>query len=541
MRGSATLLLGFLLLTALLVVVNITRPLLPIDETRYLTVAWEFFHRGEWVLPTLNYAPYSHKPPMLFWLIDIFWQLGGSTNIWLARLVTLIGSFGSLALSFLIARTLWPDDKSKADIAILMMLATPFFLIYSTLIMFDTLLSVAVLLGLLSTLKAYTTGRRAWWLLTGVALGLGVLIKGPVILVHLLPVILLYPVWQSTRRIPFSEWSLGIIFATFIGVAIGLSWAIPAAAQGGPDYAKMIFWGQSAGRMVQSFDHARPFWFYIALLPALMLPWIYMPALWRRGLRPEQTRTWQTRFLLCWLLPPFIIFMMISGKQVHYLMPLVPAVFLLLAHIIVSRKLFTNLTQLRLYIWVLLPAIALALAFLSAEIFADLFTHRTISNAIIQLRETDPLPMVAALLATLALSILVYLLRHRLEPVKTLQLTATSMVIMIAGLHGSISPVLKDYYDLAPAGEALSNSAALGTPIAMAEKWEGELGYLARLTKPITIINANDITEWLKKNRNGIVIIRHKDDNPLSQYNVIYTHTYRSPHKKLSLIVRKTP
>ena len=51
--------------------------------------------------------------------------------------------------------------------------------------------------------------------------------------------------------------------------AIGLGWALPAAAAGGEDYANHILWGQTAGRVVESFAHRRPFWWYLPLLPLL--------------------------------------------------------------------------------------------------------------------------------------------------------------------------------------------------------------------------------------------------------------------------------
>ncbi|VAW74626.1 Polymyxin resistance protein ArnT, undecaprenyl phosphate-alpha-L-Ara4N transferase; Melittin resistance protein PqaB, partial [hydrothermal vent metagenome] len=43
------------------------RPLLPVDETRYLSVAWEMWSRGDFLVPYLNGEAYSHKPPLLFW------------------------------------------------------------------------------------------------------------------------------------------------------------------------------------------------------------------------------------------------------------------------------------------------------------------------------------------------------------------------------------------------------------------------------------------------------------------------------------------
>ena len=54
-----------------------TRPPLPVDETRYLAVAWDMWLDGNFLVPHLNFEPYSHKPPLLFWLINLGWGLFG--------------------------------------------------------------------------------------------------------------------------------------------------------------------------------------------------------------------------------------------------------------------------------------------------------------------------------------------------------------------------------------------------------------------------------------------------------------------------------
>ena len=55
----------------------LTRPLLPVDETRYLAVAWEMWLGGDYLVPHLNGETYSHKPPLLFWLINLGWGVFG--------------------------------------------------------------------------------------------------------------------------------------------------------------------------------------------------------------------------------------------------------------------------------------------------------------------------------------------------------------------------------------------------------------------------------------------------------------------------------
>jgi hypothetical protein len=64
------------------------RSVLPIDETRYLAVAWEIWSRGNFVLPTLNGEAYSHKPPLLYWIIHAGWAAFG-VNEWWPHLVAL--------------------------------------------------------------------------------------------------------------------------------------------------------------------------------------------------------------------------------------------------------------------------------------------------------------------------------------------------------------------------------------------------------------------------------------------------------------------
>ncbi|MDA0369371.1 MAG: glycosyltransferase family 39 protein, partial [Proteobacteria bacterium] len=64
----------------------IFRPLLPLDETRYLAVAWEMWRSGDLLVPELNGAFYSHKPPLLFWFINAGWRVFGPSEIW-GRLV----------------------------------------------------------------------------------------------------------------------------------------------------------------------------------------------------------------------------------------------------------------------------------------------------------------------------------------------------------------------------------------------------------------------------------------------------------------------
>ena len=61
--------------TVLVAVAVSFRPILPVDETRYISVAWEMWFGENFVVPHLNGTPYSHKPPLLF-LAHPYWLEG---------------------------------------------------------------------------------------------------------------------------------------------------------------------------------------------------------------------------------------------------------------------------------------------------------------------------------------------------------------------------------------------------------------------------------------------------------------------------------
>ena len=327
-RAFLALALALWFLTAIVLINSL--PLLPVDETRYATVAWEMRESGNWLLPTLNGEPYSHKPPLLFWLVNMAWLIGG-TEVEVARIVPILISIAVLSATYVLAYYLFPDRSSAPAIAVMLTLG-PAFLVYGALVMFDQLLTLCVLLGLLTLWRVALAPSWWRWGLFGVALGLGLLAKGPVILLHLLPPAMLVYFWAPHAAVPMGRWFAGIGFAVLIGAGIILAWAIPAALTGGPEFSRMIFWEQSAGRMVKAFDHRHPPWFYIPVLLVFLLPILFWPVVWR-GVEVAKQRPVPSsvRFLLSWIVPSIAAFVVISGKQPHYLLPHVPGFALIAA------------------------------------------------------------------------------------------------------------------------------------------------------------------------------------------------------------------
>ncbi len=125
-------------------------------------------------------------------------------------------------------------------------------------------------------------------------------------------------------------WYLGMVIGVLVGAGIALAWALPAGFSGGEEYKNAIFWGQSAGRIVQSFAHRQPIWWYLAIIPILLLPWMLWPSLLRklwlnlREINKKEKPNQGLRLMLIWSIAPIIILSAISGKQPHYLLPIFP-------------------------------------------------------------------------------------------------------------------------------------------------------------------------------------------------------------------------
>lgn len=305
------------------------RPILPVDELRYLTVAWEMWTRGDFLVPYLNGAPYSHKPPLLFWLVHSGWAVFG-VNEWWPRLVGPLCATLAATLIARLARELWPVDATPARLVPWLLAGSIGWSMLGGMVMFDALLACAVLVAIIGLARASYTGRPAGFVLVAAGTGLGLLAKGPVTLVHVLVPGLFAPWWSESARARPLRWYGLLLLAGWAGLMITAAWALPAAASGGPGYAEAILWRQTAGRMEHSFAHARPWYEYAVFLPLLLLPWVAWPPLWR-GARSLQVSDRGTRFVLAWALSGTVALSLISAKQPHYLMPEIAAFCMLIA------------------------------------------------------------------------------------------------------------------------------------------------------------------------------------------------------------------
>ncbi len=494
----------------LVAVAILTRPLLAVDETRYLSVAWEMYLRGDWLVPHLNGEPYSHKPPLLFWMIVAAWQVVGDSEV-AARLLAPMFGLLNLFLTAGLARLMWPgsDGRAVAAVAPFILLGSVLWALFVTLTRFDMMVSAFVLLGAIGLVLAARGFYVIGFALFALALGGGALSKGPVILVYLLPLALAAPYWVpgmaiSRFRPRWGIWYAGVLAAVAAGTAIGLAWAIPAARAGGPAYSEAIFWSQSAGRVSDSFAHRQPFWWYLPLLPLVLFPWLLWPPAWRAigalWRRPDPA----SRFCVLWVLSGLVIFSAISGKAPHYLLPLFPGFALLL-----GRYLTLQEDRLR-------PFDSLLPAFLVAALGAALSTWPSIYAAWPAVPRAWTLPgwtSTTYLLFGIGLGLAAVVTvasraaRDGFDAVRALLVLPLSLVVLAHAV--GIAPG-KAAFDLAPAGRYLHEQESAGRAIAILVDYHGEFNFVGRLRRPVAELDGQNLPAWLDANPNGVVLTRSR-------------------------------
>lgn len=464
-----------------------SRPLLPVDETRYFSVAWEAHVRGNYLVSHLNTETYAHKPPLLFWLINLVWALVGM-NESAARLVSPAAGILCVMLSSIIARRLAPESIAFHRCAPLMLAAMSLWIVFCPLTMFDMLLTCFTLLALTGILLAEAGAMRSGWLLTGVALGLGVLSKGPVVFIHVLPAALMAPWWSQAVRSGKGRWYLGCLCSIVIAAVIGLSWAIPSAGAGGPEYGNELLFGQTQGRLVNSFAHRQAFWWYLPWLPLCLTPWICMGSVWR-GLKGARLDS-PMKFLICWAGGSLLVHSLVSGKQIYYLLPAIPAFAMILARLatrvegpVPKRDLCLNIAG----------TIAMGVLPLFANHIPPLSNTRL--NGLVA--DWYTIPLISCGIGLIPFSY------RRVE--SAVFAVGTATVLFFTILMISLSSTIWKGFDLKPMAKMV---AAYDGIFAWYGHYHGELNYLGGVQYVREVRGSDELEEWARESSPNPIIFR---------------------------------
>lgn len=301
------------------------------DEGFYAEAAREMVADGDWLTPHFNYEDRWQKPVLYYWMTAATFLATGPTES-ASRWWSALSGVGLVLLTWAIARRFTERD----DVAWLAgaITATSYgYFAMARLALPDLPLTLLITLAIWSALE-----RR--WAVVGIAVGLGLLMKGPLAVV--VPGMVLVPIWWRERR-TMTVSATDVITATMIAAVIAVPWYAAMTAEHGVAYLQSFFIGDNLERFATDrFNEPRALLFYIPILIGGMLPWsMYLLTLpWpsvHRVIRRRRTLTDVEWRLLLWASVPLLFFTLSIGKQPRYILPILPPLAILLARSITTR------------------------------------------------------------------------------------------------------------------------------------------------------------------------------------------------------------
>ena len=299
------------------------------DEPRYAQVAREMLENKNFVLPHLNGEVYPDKPPLLFWLIDLFSMPFRTVTEFFARLPSALSGIGCCIAVFFLGK--FTFSQRTGFIAALILATNVNFLWIARRSAFDVLLTFLITMSLLCFYSGYSrdSKRTILFLLSYVFMGLAVLTKGPLGL--FLPVIIIasFLVMEGNLKL-YRYMAIGrgcIVFSIIV-----FSWFGLASFEGGKEYVGEILNNQIMGRFFNSWKDKEPFYYYFIRFPMEFMPWsLFIPGVVIYSIKEKNKGFRKLHLPFVWFTAVFIFFLIASGKKGRYLLPLYPAASLLVA------------------------------------------------------------------------------------------------------------------------------------------------------------------------------------------------------------------
>jgi 4-amino-4-deoxy-L-arabinose transferase-like glycosyltransferase len=323
-------LLLLLLSLALFLPGQASLPPLDRDESRYTQATAQMFETGNFVDIRFQNQPRYLQPVGIYWLQAASVSLlsaPGDRDVWAYRVPSLIGATLAVLLTAWIGNLLF---GAPVGFMAAVLLAVSLILgVEARMAKIDAVLLSAVLAAQAVLAKIYldsTTDRKpslgwaaAFWL----ALGAGLMLKGPIILLVVFGTILLLTITERRagwlRRLR-PVWGvpllLLVVLPWFIAIAVTSKGEFFATAVGHNLLGKVATGQQSHG--------APPGYYLVAFAltfwPGSLFAAVAAPFVWRTRRDPA------VRFCLCWILPTWIVFELILTKLPHYALPVYPAI-----------------------------------------------------------------------------------------------------------------------------------------------------------------------------------------------------------------------
>jgi len=341
-RRAAALLIAFSLLAFLPGFFQI--PPVDRDEARFAQASKQMIEDGQYVDIRFQDEVRYKKPVGIYWLQVAAVKTGAAlgvpearTTIWLYRLPSLFGAIGVVLLTYWAALAF--VGRRAALLAALMIASSVLLGVEARLAKTDAMLLLTCVAAMGAMARIYLGRRRdleakIGWYVPAVfwtAIAAGVLLKGPVI-------VMIVALAALALSILDRSWSWLAALRPLVGVAwvllLVLPWFVAIVAKSGMQFFTDALGHDMLAKVTSSEEaHGAPPGFYFMLFwvtfwPGSILAGLAAPAVWRARREPG------AQFLLAWLIPSWLVFEAVITKLPHYVLPLYPAIAILIAGIL---------------------------------------------------------------------------------------------------------------------------------------------------------------------------------------------------------------
>jgi 4-amino-4-deoxy-L-arabinose transferase-like glycosyltransferase len=301
-------------------------PLFDVDEGAFSEATREMFERGDFLFTYLNGAPRFDKPILVYWLQALGYLVFGPTE-WAFRFPSALCAAAWAYATWHFARQRFGRETALVALAVASTSLGPF--VIGRAATADALLNLLLALALFDAWRHLESGRRTPLLRSYLWMGLGVLAKGPIALIVPAGVTFLY----CASRLEWKRWAKAVFdpVGWALLLAVVVPWYAHALATHGQDFIDGFFLRHNVQRFTATLEgHAGSAFYYVLVLPLLMLPWVGPLLASLRHARTDLS-TSVRRFL--WLWAGFVVvFFSLSGTKLpHYALYGATPLFLLIA------------------------------------------------------------------------------------------------------------------------------------------------------------------------------------------------------------------
>jgi 4-amino-4-deoxy-L-arabinose transferase-like glycosyltransferase len=297
-------------------------------EPREALAVQDIVQRGEWLFPLKRATAVPSKPPLFHWSAALVSEITGTMNEVTIRFPSALYATLGVLVVYLLGRKIFGNQVALLGAAILA--TTSIYADEALNARVDMTLSFFVTLSLVlfySLYRGFLTG-TLWYYALYIVLGVGTLAKGP--LGILLPGLVVGTFLVVKKR---WDWLARVCFhpGVVLTVILAVGWYGIAVSRGGEGFVDRQLLQENIERFFGGSGHSHPVYYYIPYLFSQGLPWsLFLPFLLWDSFKQGFSSDDDTLFLRLWFLVMFVFFSISVGKRPDYLLPLYPALSLML-------------------------------------------------------------------------------------------------------------------------------------------------------------------------------------------------------------------